>query len=97
MPPRQGQVKGVHHQQALIILNVKGTYLRNRKRSKTMNSKMTMNSQLPTTEPEKRKTTKTKTKQQEQNQKNGHHMKGFWGARGMGGIWGKGTGNKKHS
>ena len=34
MLPRQGQVKGVHHHQAIIIWNVKGTYLRKTRRSK---------------------------------------------------------------
>ena len=46
---------------------------------KTMNSKMTTNSQLPTTE---LKQTKTKTKlskqlEQEQNHRNGDHMEGY--------------------
>ena len=40
--------------------NVKGTYQKSRRRSKTMNRKMTTDSQLSTTEP---KITKTKTKQ----------------------------------
>ena len=31
--PKQDQIKGVHHHQALIIWNVKGTYLRNKRRS----------------------------------------------------------------
>ena len=34
MLSRQGQVKGVHHHQAIITWNVKGTYLRKRRRSK---------------------------------------------------------------
>ena len=50
------QVKGVHHHQALIIWNVKGTYLRKRI-SKIGTVKMTANSQLQTTTP------KTKTKE----------------------------------
>ena len=31
MLPREGQVKGVHHHEALIIRNAKGTYLRKRR------------------------------------------------------------------
>ena len=53
-----------------------------------MNSKMTTNSQLPTTEPKKQKQTKETTKQ-EQNRRYGDHMKRENG--------GKGTGNKKHN
>ena len=48
-----------------------------------MNSKVTTNSQLSTTEPKKQKQKqKTLSKQlaQEQNQRNGHHTEGFqWG------------------
>ena len=43
--PRQGKAKGVHHHQSLIILNIKGTYLR-KKKIKTMNIKRATNSQL---------------------------------------------------
>ena len=32
--PRQSKVKGVHHHRALVMWNVKGTYLRKRRRSK---------------------------------------------------------------
>ena len=53
MLPRQGKAKGVHHHPALIIENIKGTSLR-KKRTKTMKSKMTTNSQLSTTEPKKK-------------------------------------------
>ena len=47
---------------------------------KTMNSKVTTNSQLSTTEP-KRKQKKTQTQlEQKQKQRNGNHMKGYqWG------------------
>ena len=46
------------------LLNIKGTYLRKRRRSKTMNSKMITNSQISTTESKKKKKKKkTKTKQ----------------------------------
>ena len=49
-----------------------------------MNSKMTTNSQLPTTEPKKKKKNNknklSKQPEQEQNQRNGHHTEGFqWG------------------
>ena len=54
-----------------------------------MNSKMTTNSQLSTTEPKKQKLKLNKQLEQEQNHRNGDHMEGYqWG--------GKGTGNKKH-
>ena len=42
-----------------------------------MNSKMTTNSQLSTTEPKKQKQKLTKQLEQEQNQRHGHHMEGF--------------------
>ena len=53
------QVKGVHHHQALIIWDVKGTYLRKRRRSKirTIKWQQTHNYQQIL------KKTKTKTKQ----------------------------------
>ena len=53
-----------------------------------MNSKMTTNSQLSTTEPTKKKKTKTKklSKQveQEQNHRNGDHMESYQEGRGGG-------------
>ena len=56
-----------------------------------MNSKMTTNSELSTTEPNKNKTKLNKQLEQEQNHRNGDHMDCYqWGG------WGKGTGNKKH-
>ena len=59
-----------------------------------MNSKMTTNSQLSTTEPKKNKNKLSKQLEQEQNYRNGDHMEGYqWG----GGEWRKGTGNKKHN
>ena len=55
-----------------------------------MNSKMTTNSQLSTTEP----TQKQKQPEQEQNHRNADHVEGYqWGG-GGGRIGGKGTGNK---
>ena len=42
---------------------------------KTMNSKMTTNSQLSTTEPKKHK--QKKQLEQEQNHRNGDHMEGY--------------------
>ena len=45
-----------------------------------MNSKMTTNSQLSTTETKKGKQTLSKQPEQEQNHRNGHHMEGYqWG------------------
>ena len=41
-----------------------------------MNSKITTNPQLPTTEPKTQKQKLSKQLEQEQNHKNGHHMKG---------------------
>ena len=42
-----------------------------------MNSKMTTNSQLSTTEPKKNKNKLSKQLEQEQNHKNGDHMEGY--------------------
>ena len=64
---------------------------------KTMNSKMTTNSQLSTTEPKNKNNSKlSKQLEQKQNHRNGDHMEGYqWkGAGGQNG--GKGTGNKWH-
>ena len=59
---------------------------------KTMNSKMTTNSQLSTAEPKKQKKTKlSKQLEQEQNHSKGDHMEGY-----QQGEWGKSTWNKKH-
>ena len=45
-----------------------------------MNSKMTTNSQLSTTEPKKQKQKLSKHLKQEQNHRNGDHMEGYqWG------------------
>ena len=54
-----------------------------------MNSKMTTNSQLSTTEPKnKNKNKLSKQLEQEQNHRNGDHMEGYlWG--GGGREWGK--------
>ena len=62
-----------------------------------MNSKMTTNSQLSTTEPNKDKNKNKLSKQleQEQNHRNGDHMEVI-SRDGERGEWGKGTGNKKH-
>ena len=49
-----------------------------------MNSEMTTNSQLSTTEPKKQKL--SKQLEQEQNERNEHHMEGFqWGGEGRNG------------
>ena len=44
---------------------------------KTMNSKMTTNSQLSITEPKKNKNKLSKQVEQEQNLRNGNHMEGY--------------------
>ena len=59
-----------------------------------MNSKMTTNLQLSTTESKKQKL--SKHVEQEQNRRNGDHMEGYqWGGEGR--KWWGGTGNKKHN
>ena len=61
-----------------------------------MNSKMTANSQLLTTEPKKIQKL-SKQLEQEQNHRNGDQMEGYqWGGEERGKNGGKGTGNKKH-
>ena len=65
-----------------------------KKKIKTMNSKMTINSQLPTTEPKKTKTkqvTRTRT-ESEKWRSHGRLSVGRW----RGENEGKGIGNKKH-
>ena len=60
--------------------------LSKKKKIKNMNSKMTINSQLSTTEPNKNKNKLSKQLEQEQNHRNGDHMEGYqqgWGE------WGK--------
>ena len=60
--PRQGKVKGIHHHQALIIWNVKGIYLRKRRRSKiqTIKWQKTHNCQQPNLKKQKQKQKWTK-------------------------------------
>ena len=55
---------------------------------KTMNSKMTMNSQLSTTEP-KNKNKLSKQLEQEQNHRNGDHVEGYQWGEGGGRMEGK--------
>ena len=62
-----------------------------------MNSKMTTNSQLSTTEPKKQKQKLSKQLEQEQNHRNGDHMEDYQWAGGREEQVGKGTGNKKHN
>ena len=63
-----------------------------------MNSKMTTNSQLSTTEPKKQKQKLSKQLEWEQNQRNGDHLEGFqWGRGGKERGEGEGTRNKKHN
>ena len=58
-----------------------------KKKIKTMNSKMTTNSQLSTTEPKRNKNKNKLSKQpeQEQNHRNGDHMEGYQQGSGRGG------------
>ena len=58
-----------------------------------MNSKMTTNSQLSTTECKKKKQKLSKQQEQEQNHRNGDHMEGYQQGSGRG-KGGKGTENK---
>ena len=52
--------EGVHHLQTIIICNVKGTYLREKKKIKTMNNEMAINTHLSMIDSEKQmKTTRT--------------------------------------
>ena len=73
--------------------------LSKKRKIKTRNSKMTINSQLSTNEPKKKKGKQKLSKQleQEQNQRNEYHMEGYhWGS-GRREIGGKGTGKKQHN
>ena len=55
---------------------------------KTMNSKMTTNSQLSTTQPKKQKQKLSKQVEQEQNHRNRDHMEGYqWGGGRMGKMY----------
>ena len=51
--PHKVKAKGVHHHQAIITGNVKGTYLKKKKKIKSLNVKMAANSQLSTTKSKK--------------------------------------------
>ena len=63
-----------------------------------MNSKMTINSQISTTNPKKTKTKpNSKHLEQEQNHRTGDHMEGYQQGGGGGRAGSKGTGNKKHN
>ena len=61
-----------------------------------MNSKMTTNSQLSTTEPIQQKQTKQTSRTGTESQKWRSHG-GLSAGKGSGGNVGKGTGNKKHN
>ena len=56
---------------------------------KNMNSKMTTNSQLSTTETKTQKQKLSKQLEEEQNQRNGYHMKTFQQGGGGGRWWGR--------
>ena len=55
-----------------------------KKKMKTMNSKMTTNSQLSTPEPKKQKHKLSKQLAEEQNHRNGDHMEGYQQGSGRG-------------
>ena len=55
-----------------------------KKKIKTMNSKMTTNSQLSTTEPKKKHPKLSKQLEQKQNHRNGDHMEGYQQGSGRG-------------
>ena len=61
-----------------------------------MNSKMTINSQLSTTEPKKQKQKLSKQLEQQQNHRNGHHIQRFQWGEGREEWGGEGTGKKQH-
>ena len=67
-----------------------------KKKIKTMNSKMTTNSQLSTTEHKnKNKNELSKQLEQEQNHRNGDHIEGYQWGLGVGRMGEKVQGNKK--
>ena len=71
--------------QPLLYEMFKG--LSKKKKIKTVNSKMTTNSQLLTTKHKKKKKTLSKQLEQEKNHRNGDHMEGYqWGS-GKGRQW----------
>ena len=61
-----------------------------------MNSKMTKNSQLSTTEPKNKQKQTKKQLEYEENHRNGDHMEDYQARGGGGRMGGKGTGKKKH-
>ena len=68
MLPRQGKAKGVHHHQTLITWNVKGNYLRKRRR--TVKWQQTHNyQQLNLKQTQKQKQTKQTTRTGTESQK----------------------------
>ena len=95
MLPREDQVKGIHHHQALVVWNVKGAYLR--KRISQLWTVKWQQTQLSITEPKKQKQKQTK-----QITRTGTDLQtwrshgGLSVGKGNGENGGKGTGNKKH-
>ena len=80
MLPRQGKAKGVHHQQTIITGNVKGTYLRKKKKIKTMNLKRQQihnYQQLNLKNKQTNKQKLSKEPEQEQNHRYGEHLEGY--------------------
>ena len=75
MLPRQGKAKGVHHQQTIITGNVKGTYLRKKKKIKTMNLKRQQIHKYQHLNLNKTKL--SKQPEQEQDHIYGDHLEGY--------------------
>ena len=84
MLPRQGQVKGVHHHQALIIWNVKEIYLKedDQKYEQEYDKKLTTINNWTEKNPNKSKL--SKQLEQEQKDRNGDHMEGYQQGSGRG-------------
>ena len=72
---RWGKVKGVHHCQALIIWNVKGTYFfKKRKKSRLWTVKWQQTHNCQELNLKQKQNKLSKQLEQEQNHRNGDHM-----------------------
>ena len=93
MPLRQGKAKGVHHHQAIITGNVKGTYIRKRRRSKQWTLKW---QQIHNCQQLSLKNKLNKQPEQEQIHRYGDQLEGYQLRGRTGENGGKGAGIKKH-
>ena len=73
MLPRQGKAEGVHNHKAIIILDVKGSYLKTKK-IKTMNIKMAI---IHNYQQLNLKNKLSKLVEQKQNHRYGDHLDGY--------------------